>query len=231
VGDLVGLNGAGKTTLVKLLCRMYDPTRGQILWDGVDLRDVPPEALRERISAVFQQHMDYDLTAAENIGLGDLPALDDRARLEEAASRAGVGDKLAALPRGYDTLLTRMFYSEADKDDPGTGVVLSGGQWQRLALARAFVRDGRDLMILDEPSSGLDPQAEHEIHNRMREYRTGRTSLLISHRLNAVRDADLIVVLDGGRIVETGEHEPLLASGGHYARLFRLQAAGYQEVS
>ena len=228
---LVGLNGAGKSTLVKLLCRMYDPTRGRILWDGVDLRDIPPAALRERISAVFQDHMNYDMTARENIALGDVRSLDRPEAIRAAAARAGVHDKLAALPNGYDTLLTRMFFSESDKADPETGVVLSGGQWQRLALARAFVREGRDLMILDEPSSGLDPEAEHQVHARMREYRMGRTSLLISHRLSAVRDADLIAVLDGGRIIEQGTHEALLEADGHYARLFRLQAAGYQEAT
>nr|WP_237536186.1 ABC transporter ATP-binding protein [Streptomyces sp. SID3343] len=225
---LVGLNGAGKSTLVKLVCRMYDPTRGRILWDGVDIRDLPPDDLRSRISAVFQDHMHYDMTAAENIALGDPRSLDEPARIEAAATRAGIHDKLAGLPRGYDTLLTRMFFDEADKENPDTGVVLSGGQWQRLALARALVRDDRELMILDEPSSGLDPQAEHEVHTRLREYRRGRTSLLISHRLGAVRDADVIVVLDGGRIVEHGPHETLLAENGHYAGLFRLQAAGYQ---
>ncbi|MFF3443782.1 ABC transporter ATP-binding protein [Streptosporangium sp. NPDC002721] len=227
---LVGLNGAGKSTLVKLLCRMYDPTRGRILWDGTDLRDIPPALLRERISAVFQDHMNYDMTAGDNIGLGDLTAMGDRGRLEEAATRAGLHDKLAGLPRGYDTPLTRIFVIGNDGDDPVTGVVLSGGQWQRLALARAFVRNGSDLMILDEPSSGLDPEAEHEIHTRMREHRLGRTSLLISHRLSAVRDADYIAVLDGGRITEHGSHDVLLAAGGSYARLFRLQAAGYQEA-
>ncbi|MCA2222746.1 ABC transporter ATP-binding protein [Nonomuraea aurantiaca] len=227
---LVGLNGAGKSTLIRLLCRMYDPTRGRILWDGVDLRDIPPADLRERISAVFQDHMNYDMSAAENIGLGDLPALDDPARIKEAGVRAGVHETLSGLPRGYDTLLTRIFFSEADKGDPETGVVLSGGQWQRVALARALVRDGRDLMILDEPSSGLDPEAEHEVHTSIRKYRAGRTSLLISHRLSAVRDADLIAVLHDGLIAEQGPHEALLAADGHYARLFRLQASGYQEV-
>ncbi|MDL4776146.1 MULTISPECIES: ABC transporter ATP-binding protein [Thermomonosporaceae] len=227
---LVGLNGAGKSTLVKLLCRMYDPTRGQIRWDGVDLRDIPPALLRERISAVFQDHMNYDMTAGENISLGDLGAIGDQRRLTAAAVRAGIHDKLTGLPRGYDTPLTRMFVMGDDKDDPVTGVVLSGGQWQRLALARAFVREGRDLMILDEPSSGLDPEAEHEIHTRMREHREGRTSLLISHRLSAVRDADHIAVLKEGRIIEQGTHDSLLETGGSYAGLFRLQASGYQEV-
>ncbi|MFG1875219.1 ABC transporter ATP-binding protein [Sphaerisporangium sp. NPDC049003] len=227
---LVGLNGAGKSTLVKLLCRMYDPTRGQILWDGTDLRDIPPAMLRERISAVFQDHMNYDMTARDNIVLGDLSTRHDQGRIEEAAARAGLHDTLAALPRGYGTPLTRIFMIGDDKDDPAVGVVLSGGQWQRLALARAFVRNDRDLMILDEPSSGLDPEAEHEIHTGMREYREGRTSLLISHRLSAVRDADYIAVLDDGRITEHGSHEVLLAAGGSYARLFRLQAAGYQEA-
>ncbi|WP_214409280.1 ABC transporter ATP-binding protein [Sphaerisporangium fuscum] len=227
---LVGLNGAGKSTLVKLLCRMYDPTRGSILWDGVDLRDISPETLRRRISAVFQDHMNYDMTAGENIALGDLTALDDQGRQKEAATRAGIHDKLTGLPRGYDTPLTRLFMMGSDKDDPVTGVVLSGGQWQRLALARAFVRSGSALMILDEPSSGLDPEAEHEIHTRMREYRAGATSLLISHRLSAVREADRIAVLEDGRITEHGSHDDLLAAGGGYARLFRLQAEGYQEA-
>jgi ATP-binding cassette subfamily B protein len=229
---LVGLNGAGKSTLVKLLCRMYDPTRGQILWDGADVRDIAPETLRERISAVFQDHMNYDMTALENIGLGDLTALEPEAqcRIENAAARAGIHDAITGLPRGYATALTRTYVLGADTDDPVTGVILSGGQWQRLALARAFVRAGKDLMILDEPSSGLDPAAEYEIHSRVREHREGGTSLLISHRLSAVRDADDIAVLDNGRVIEQGTHETLLAVGGSYARLFRLQAAGYQEV-
>ncbi|MEV4220971.1 ABC transporter ATP-binding protein [Nonomuraea sp. NPDC049725] len=227
---LVGRNGAGKSTLVKLLCRFYDPSRGAILWDGADLRDVRPEELRQRISGVFQDHMAYDFSARDNIGIGDPAALGDLGRVRAAARRAGVDELLSGLPRGYDTLLTRMFLSEEDREDSATGVVLSGGQWQRTALARAFFRDGRDLMILDEPSSGLDPEAEADVHARMRLHREGRTSLLISHRLNTVRDADLIVVLEDGVVTERGGHDALMAAGGAYACLFRLQAEGYQAV-
>ncbi|MEU1819994.1 ABC transporter ATP-binding protein [Streptomyces roseifaciens] len=225
---LVGLNGAGKSTLVKLLCRFYDPERGAILWDGADIRTVDVAELRRRIGAVFQDYMHYDMTAAENIALGDLTALGDRPRIEAAAERAGIHAKLAGLPYGYDTLLSRRFFMESDKDNPETGVVLSGGQRQRLALARAFLRDQRDLMILDEPSAGLDAEAEHEIHTALRRHRGERTSLLISHRLGAVRDADVIAVLEDGRVVEQGPHAELIGSGGRYAHLFALQAAGYR---
>jgi ATP-binding cassette subfamily B protein len=227
---LVGRNGAGKSTLVKLLCRLYDPIHGAITWDGVDLRELDLAALRERIGAVFQDYVEYELSAAENIGLGDLSVFDDRGRIEAAAQRAGLHDALVALPNGYDTLLTRMFFDHADRDDPETGVLLSGGQGQRLALARAFLRDRRDLLILDEPSAGLDAAAEAEIHNQLREHRAGRTSLLISHRLNTVRDAGAIIVLGDGQVVERGDHASLLAAGGEYAQLFRLQARGYADA-
>lgn len=226
---LVGLNGAGKSTLVKLLCRFYDPQRGTISWDGVDLREFDPAALRERLGAVFQDFMPYDLSAGENIAVGDLTARDDPDRLRAAARHAGIDDALTALPRGYDTLLTRIFFAGPDRDDPQAGVVLSGGQWQRIALARGFLRADRDLLVLDEPSSGLDAEAEHDLHARLRGLRAGRTSLLISHRLNAVRDADSIVVLADGRVAERGGHDELLAAGGGYARLFTLQARGYRE--
>ncbi|SED36067.1 ATP-binding cassette, subfamily B [Streptomyces sp. 2224.1] len=224
---LVGLNGAGKSTLIKLICRFYDPTRGAVLWDGVDLREMDPARLRERIGAVFQDFMRYDLTAAENIALGDPAAMHDRGRIRVAADRAGVHGQVSRLPRGYDTLLSRTFADGTADGDTEAGVELSGGQWQRLALARAFLRDQRDLMILDEPSAGLDAVAEHEIHEALKTHRAGRTSVLVSHRLGAVRQADRIVVLADGRITEQGDHAELMAWGGEYARLFSLQAHGY----
>ena len=225
---LVGDNGAGKSTVVKLICRLYDPTRGTITWNGVDLRDVDPAELRRRIGAVFQDFMHYDLSARDNIALGDLDARDDLARIRRAALAADVDDRLQGLPRGYDTLLSRTFTSESDKDDPDTGVVLSGGQWQRVALARAFLRDRCELMILDEPSSGLDVETEHRLTEQLRRHRRGRTSLLVSHRLGTLRDADVIAVLAGGQVVEQGDHGTLMAAGGRYATLFDLQARGYR---
>ncbi len=226
---LVGRNGAGKSTLVKLLCRFYDPERGAVLWDGVDLRDLSVVKLRERIGAVFQDYMSYDLSASENIGLGDVALLDDEGRIRAAARRAGIDATLDELPRGYRTLLSRIFVDSADAADAATGVLLSGGQWQRLALARGFMRDRRDLLILDEPSAGLDAAAEYEIHHGLRQHRAGATSVLISHRLGAVRDADRIVVLADGQITEQGTHAQLLSADGDYARLFRLQAEGYRD--
>ncbi|AUI61441.1 ABC transporter ATP-binding protein [Amycolatopsis sp. BJA-103] len=233
---LVGHNGTGKSTMVKLLCRFYDPTRGAVLWDGADLRDLPVDELRRRLGAVFQDFMTYEMSAAENIALGDVDGADELGpvdeRLTAAAERAGIHDTLANLPRGYRTLLSRSFVSEEDKDDPETGVLLSGGQWQRVALARAFLRDQRDLLILDEPTSGLDAEAEHEIHTSLAEHRAGRTSVLISHRLGSVRAADRIAVLVDGRVAELGTHDELVSLDGTYSRLFRLQANGYvQEVS
>ncbi|GIH67165.1 ABC transporter ATP-binding protein [Microbispora siamensis] len=222
---LVGVNGAGKSTLIKLLCRLYEPQRGRILWDGADIRTIAPEDLRSRITAVFQDFMTYDLTARENIGVGRLDALGDLGAIRRAARPAGVDDALAALPHGYDTLLSRIFVGLDDDS-----AQLSGGQWQRVAVARAFLREDADLMILDEPSSGLDPEAEHALHERLMSLTTGRTSLLISHRLGALRDADEIVVLDGGRIVERGPHTALLEHGGVYARLFALQSAAYRDA-
>lgn len=225
---LIGLNGAGKSTLVKLLCRLYDPDRGTILWDGTDIAQLAPAELRARIGTVFQDYMAYDLTATENIGVGDLARLADPDRIAAAASHAGIHDKITKLPNGYGTMLSRIFF-DRDADDPEAGVILSGGEWQRLALARGLMRDDRDLLILDEPSSGLDAEAEHAIHQRLCQLRAGRTTLLISHRLGSVRDADMIYVLADGQIAEQGSHAALMAAGGEYHRLFTLQASGYAD--
>ena len=227
---IVGKNGGGKSTLVKLLCRFYDPNRGSIRWDGIDLRDLDLDALRDRISVVFQDYMTYELSAAENIAVGDLGLADQPDALVAAAEQADIHATLGALPRGYQTLLTRTYFDLSDEQDPRTGVLLSGGQWQRVALARAFLRGGRDLMILDEPSSGLDPEAERMIHTTLAATRTGRASVLISHRPNAVRDAGHILVLSDGVIREQGDHGTLMARRGLYARLFTMQAQGYSAV-
>ncbi len=229
---LVGHNGAGKSTIVKLLCRFYDPTEGAVLWDGIDLRDVDVVALRRRLATVLQDFMCYELSAHENIALGtvdgaDALTADIESEVRAAAAKAGIDDVLESLPRAYDTLLSRMFVDQQDKEDPATGVLLSGGQWQRVALARAFLRDQRDLLILDEPTAGLDPEAEHEIHTGITRHRAGRTSVLISHRLGAIRDADRIAVLVDGRVAELGTHEALFAADGRYARMFRVQAKNY----
>jgi len=225
---MVGLNGTGKSTMVKLICRFYDPTHGAIFWDGVAITEVNPRELRQRITAVFQDYMTYDLSAADNIMLGDINAFDDEELMRLSAERAGIHHRLASLPHGYDTLLTRTFSLESEKNDPETGIVLSGGEWQRIALARNFFRSQRDLMILDEPSAGLDADSEYQINQSLKEYRKGQTSLLISHRLSALRDSDIIVVLSGGRIIECGDHLTLMTADGEYARLFSLQASGYQ---
>jgi ATP-binding cassette, subfamily B, bacterial len=221
---LVGLNGAGKSTLVKLLCRFYDAERGRILWDGTDLREFDIAEYRRRIAVTFQDYATYDLTAAENVGLGDIDFLDDRRKIESAAGLAEIDEALASLPFGYDTMLSRTFL---DTGADERGVTLSGGQWQRVALARSLMRDQADLLILDEPSSGLDALAEHQVHMTLQKWRRGKTSLLISHRLSAIRNADLIVVLEGGEIVESGSHDDLISHCGSYARLFTTQAGAY----
>lgn len=228
---LVGKNAAGKSTLVKLLTRMYDPDRGSILWDGIDIREVDPVDLRTHIGAVFQDYMAYDLTAGENIGMGDLGRLDDRAAIQEAAMRAGANATIERLHSGYDTLLSRTLSLNGDDANQAAGVLPSGGEWQRLALARAFMRHDRDLLILDEPNSGLDAEAEYAIHCELAAMRSGGTSLLIAHRLSAVRSADVIYVLADGRVVEQGMHSELMAVDGEYRKLFTLQATGYQDES
>jgi ATP-binding cassette subfamily B protein len=229
---IVGLNGAGKSTLIKLLCRLYEPTRGRITWDGVDIRELDAASLRARISSVFQDFMTYEMTAAENIELGDVSREQTMPTLAAAAASAGIDDDLAALPDGYDTMLSRVFSSEGTA--PGSrrmGALLSGGQWQRVALARALLRSDVDLLILDEPTSGLDAEAEATIHATLRDHGPAAARLLISHRLNTVRDADRIIVLRQGEIVEVGTHAELMDAHGGYATLFRLQAAGYADAT
>jgi ATP-binding cassette subfamily B protein len=224
---LVGLNGAGKSTLIRLLCRLHDPDVGYILWDGIDIRDFAPEDLRARIGAIFQDYMSYDLTVTENIGLGDLPQMGNREKIQRASAAAGMHEKLDRLPNGYNTLLSRMFYDHKDRENPETGVALSGGEWQRLAIARGMMRAGRDLLILDEPSAGLDAAAEHEINEQLRIARNNRTMVLISHRLSTVKGASIIYVLSGGKVAERGDHRELMRTQGQYYNLFTLQANGY----
>jgi ATP-binding cassette, subfamily B, bacterial len=215
---LVGHNGAGKTTFIKLLTRLYEPTEGRILLDGRDLRTWEPEALRRRIGVVFQDFNQYQLKARDNVGLGSVDHREDEARIARATGRGGASELIAGLSAGLDTQLGRWF-----KD----GTELSGGQWQKIALARAFMREEADILVLDEPTAALDAEAEHAVFERFKSLAEGRTSILISHRFPTVRMADRIVVLEGGRILEQGSHAELVAEGGRYAHLFGLQAQGY----
>ncbi|WP_188267912.1 MULTISPECIES: ABC transporter ATP-binding protein [unclassified Streptomyces] len=217
---VVGRNGAGKSTLIKLLCRLYEPESGRILLDGTDIRELDPEALRGQVAAMFQDFVTYQATVAENIGLGDLPGLEDRERVEAAADSAGATGLVERLPQGYATALGKWF---------DTGVELSGGEWQKVALARAFMREG-GLLVLDEPTSALDAEAEHELFTRLRELAAGRTTVYVSHRFSTVRRADLIVLIEDGRLAERGTHEELMRLGGSYARLFALQAEAYRDA-
>ncbi|WP_437688093.1 ABC transporter ATP-binding protein [Sorangium sp. So ce176] len=215
---LVGHNGAGKTTFIKLLTRLYEPTEGRILLDGKDLRAWDLDALRRRIGVVFQDFNQYQLTLRENVGLGSLDHLADEPRIARAVTEGGAEEVVAAAPGGLDAQLGRWF-----KD----GVELSGGQWQKIALARAFMREQADILVLDEPTAALDAEAEHAVFQRFRSLSRGRTTIVISHRFPTVRMADRILVLDGGRIVEEGTHDDLVARGQRYARMFALQAEGY----
>ena len=215
---LVGENGAGKTTLVKLLARLYDPDEGRILLDGRDLREYDIDSLRASLGVIFQDFVRYHLTAAENIGVGQVDAMDDRARIEQAARRGMADTVIAGLPDGYEQVVGRRFRQ---------GVDLSGGQWQKIAIARAYMRDAQ-LMILDEPTAALDARSEFEVFQRFKELSAGRTAVLISHRFSSVRMADRILVLGDGRVEAAGSHDQLMAAGGRYAELFELQAEGYR---
>jgi len=215
---LVGENGSGKTTLVKLLCRLYDPTVGEIRLDDASLRSFDTAALRREISVVFQDYMCYELTAAENIALGSTDKTVDALRVRAAAERSGAHDAIEKLPSGYATQLGRRFEG---------GVELSIGEWQKIALARAFTRDSQ-ILILDEPTSALDAEAEYEVFQRFFHLAEGRTAILISHRLSTVRMAERIYVLERGRIVESGSHDELMSRGARYARLFSIQAQPYR---
>jgi ATP-binding cassette, subfamily B, bacterial len=218
VTALVGVNGAGKSTLVKLLTRMYDPVSGLIVLDGASLASYDLASLRGRMAVVYQDFAHFALTLHENITAGDIESDPDFQRVEQAAHRSGADQVAAKLPQGYATELTRRFEG---------GVELSGGEWQKVALARSFLREAA-LVILDEPASALDAEAEYQLFQHFRELTTGKTALLISHRLSTVRMADQILVLDGGRIVEAGSHADLMARGGQYASLYEMQAGRYR---
>ena len=216
---LVGHNGAGKTTLVKLLCRLYDPTHGGIILDGVDLREYDLTDLRQNITAVFQDYAQFHLTAAQNIGIADLERAEDRSAIIRAAEQGGADEVISRLPNGYDSQLGREFEE---------GSELSIGEWQKLALARAFFRNAQ-ILILDEPTAALDVQAEYDVYQKFKELTQGRSTILISHRFSTVRMADRIVVLENGSIAEEGSHAQLMAQGGTYADLYSKQASWYQE--
>jgi ATP-binding cassette subfamily B protein len=217
---LVGENGSGKTTLVKLLCRLYDPTGGQITVDGIDMRRLQPAHWRRRISVVFQDLVHYYLPAWENIWLGDVERPADMERIADAARAAGADAVFRRLPQGVDTVLGQLFQN---------GQEISIGEWQKVALARAFMRDS-GIVVLDEPSSALDPLVEADLFRRFREIIRGRSAVLISHRFSTVQMADHIYVLERGRIVEGGTHQELLKMGGRYALLYGAQAEHYQDV-
>ena len=216
---LVGENGAGKTTFIKLLAGLYEPTEGRILLDGRDLRTWDPRELRARIGVIFQDFNEYQLALRENVAFGSVDHREDELRVGRAVEQGGAAALVTSLSSGLETQLGRWFAG---------GVELSGGQWQKVALARAFMREEADILILDEPTAALDAEAEHAVFQRFRALAAGRTTILISHRFPTVRMADRILVLEAGRVVEDGSHAQLLAAGRRYAQLFSLQAAGYQ---
>ena len=216
---LVGRNGSGKTTLIKLLARLYAPERGRILLDGLDLREWDEVALRERIGVIFQDFTRYQMRVGENVGAGDVRYFDDEARWREAADKGMASSFIEALPGGYNAQLGKWF---------DEGRELSGGQWQKIALSRAFMRSRADILVLDEPTAAMDAEAEAAIFEHFRRLSGDRIAILISHRFSTVRMADQIIVMQEGRIIEHGGHEQLMALDGHYAHLFSLQAQGYR---
>ncbi len=216
---IVGENGSGKTTLIKLLTRLYNPSSGRILLDGLDLQEWDVEVLRQRIGVIFQNFVRYQFTVGENIGVGDVERMEDRELWEIAAEKGMALPFIEKLPTGFTTQLGKWFKG---------GQELSGGQWQKIALARAFMRTNADIVVLDEPTSAMDAQAEYEIFNHFRALTKNQMVFLISHRFSTVRMADKILVIEAGEVVEEGNHDELLQNGGRYARLFYLQAAGYQ---
>jgi ATP-binding cassette subfamily B protein len=215
---LVGENGAGKTTLAKLLARLYDPSEGRILLDGIDLREYDVDSLRRNVGVIFQDFVRYDLNLRENIAVGDIGELENEPAISLAADRSLASQVIAKLPAGLEQMLGRRFEGAVD---------LSGGEWQKVALARAYLRNAQ-LLILDEPTAALDARAEYEVFLRFSELTAGKMAVLISHRFSTVRMADRILVLQGGRLIEQGTHEQLVARNGLYAELFALQAKGYQ---
>ncbi|MEL7145285.1 MAG: ATP-binding cassette domain-containing protein, partial [Bacteroidota bacterium] len=215
---LVGENGAGKTTLVKLLARLYDPTEGQILLDGINIREFDPQAYAQAVGVIFQDFVKFSFKAGLNIAVGKIENKDHQPTIESAAEKSLAADVVEQLPGKYDQMIGRRF-----KD----GVDLSGGQWQKIALARAYMRDAQ-MMILDEPTAALDARSEHEVFQRFIELTSNKTSVLISHRFSTVRMADRILVLKQGQMEEMGTHTELLEKDGLYAFLFGLQARGYQ---
>jgi len=215
---LVGENGAGKTTLVKLLARLYDPDEGRILLDGIDLREYDIDSLRRNVGVIFQDFVRYDFLLKENIAVGNIGRITDDPAIRTAAERSLADSVVQRVTGGYDQMLGKRFEG---------GVDLSGGEWQKVALARAYMRDAQ-LLILDEPTASLDARAEYEVFLRFSELTKGRMAVLISHRFSTVRMADRILVLKGGELVEQGTHEALVALGGLYSELFQLQAAGYR---
>jgi ATP-binding cassette, subfamily B, bacterial len=214
---LVGENGAGKTTFVKLLSRLYDPTEGRILLDGVDLKEYDPEELRKQTGVIFQDFVKFQMTAGTNIAVGQIQALPDKEKIETSAVLSLADPVIKGLPMQYEQMIGRRF---------ANGVDLSGGQWQKIALGRAYMRDAQ-LLILDEPTAALDARAEHEVFERFAQLTKGKTAVLISHRFSTVRMADRILVLENGMLKEFGTHQELLEKQGRYAELFQLQAAGY----